>query len=65
MGRGVDFEGPRLGYCLIGTVTKSKIGTRLPSFGASWVCLPVVFSYASGVYHLDGVFLFCFSLVLG
>ena len=38
------------------------MNTRLPSFRASYVCYPRVFSHANGFYHLAGGFL---SLVLG
>ena len=31
------------------------LNTRLPSFRASFVCNPRVFSHANGFYHLDGV----------
>ena len=31
------------------------LNTRLPSFWASYVCCPRVFSHANGFYHVDGV----------
>ena len=38
----------------MGTPPPPLLNTLLPSFGASWVCQPRIFSHVSGVYHLDG-----------